>query len=255
MKGRWRDAWRLAVGTLSALPVQPPRTVDAATARSAVLLAPLAVLPLGVLVAGLATAGSAVGLPPLATAALALGALAAGSRALHWDGLSDTVDGLTASYDARRSLQVMRSGSAGPAGVVAIVFVALLQVSGLAGLVGSVGGAVLAGVVVCLSRCAISLACLAGVPGARTDGLGAFFAGTVGRVSAVGLWAGAGLAASAAASMAGEEWWRGLLAVAVAALTVGAVVRRCVRRFGGVTGDVFGATVEVALAAMLLTLA
>jgi len=122
------DGWRLSVGTLTALPVRGPATVDRATARSAMLLAPIAVLPLAVVVGVLLWVGGQAGLPVLAVAVLAVGALALGSRALHWDGLSDVADGLTASYDAERSLAVMKSGTAGPAGVVAVVVVAGLQV-------------------------------------------------------------------------------------------------------------------------------
>src|SRR3546814_19382669 len=53
----------------------------------------------------------ALELPPLAVGLLTVGALAAGSRALHWDGLSATVDGLAASYDMERSIAVIRSGT------------------------------------------------------------------------------------------------------------------------------------------------
>ena len=52
----------------------------------------------------------------------------------------------------------------------------------------------------------------------------------------------------------GLDWWRGPVAVALAALVVAVLVRRCVRRFGGVTGDVFGAAIELSLATMLLAL-
>ena len=63
------------------------------------VLAPLAALPLGLAVAAVVLAGHWLGLPPLVTALLAIGAAVLGNRAFHLDGLSDTVDGLAASYD------------------------------------------------------------------------------------------------------------------------------------------------------------
>ena len=44
------DAWRLALGTLTAIPVAPPALVDRRRAGMAMVLAPLAVLPLAVAV-------------------------------------------------------------------------------------------------------------------------------------------------------------------------------------------------------------
>ncbi|WKN47045.1 adenosylcobinamide-GDP ribazoletransferase [Nocardioides sp. Arc9.136] len=240
------DAWRLAVGTLTAVPVAPPRTVDARTAGRAMLLAPLAVLPLGLLVAVVGLAGREAGLAPLVTAVLAVAGLAAGSRALHLDGLSDTADGLTASYDRRRSLEVMKSGTAGPAGVAAVVLVLLLQVTALTSVLREDRGWLLAGALVCLSRCALALACTRGVPGARPDGLGATYVGSVRPLATVTLWLGAALLAAVLAGVAG------VVAVVVAAGVVVLVLRRTVTRFGGVTGDVFGAAVELALAALLV---
>ena len=126
---------RLAVGTLTAIPVPPPRVTPG--------VAP-----------GRAAAGSARGHParppssassagrrPTRPAAarrgfVALGALALGSRALHLDGLSDVADGLTASYDRERSLAVMKGGTAGPAGVAALVIVLGTQAAALATYVG-----------------------------------------------------------------------------------------------------------------------
>jgi adenosylcobinamide-GDP ribazoletransferase len=247
-----RDAWRLSVGTLTAIRVRPPAGVDRATARIAMLLAPLAVVPLGALVALVCRAGHWAQLSPLAIGFVAVGVLALASRALHWDGLSDTVDGLTASYDQDRALQVMRSGTAGPAGVVAVVVVAGIQASALAGLGTTARGAVLAGVLVCLSRCALALTCRVGVPAARAGGLGAAAAGTVPLVAAVVSWTLAAALAAAVADWAGLGWWRALLAVVAAALVVLVVVRVAVRRVGGVTGDVYGATVELALATLLV---
>ncbi|WP_205471061.1 adenosylcobinamide-GDP ribazoletransferase [Nocardioides sp. SYSU D00038] len=227
------DAWRLATGTLTALPVAAPSAVTRGTARGAMLLAPLAVAPLGLLVAGLLWLGGLTDLPPLAVALVALGALAAGSRALHWDGLSDVVDGLTASYDAERSLTVMRSGTAGPAGVVAVVVVLGVQAAALSAYVGDLAHALLAGLLVCLSRCALWIVCSTPFPPARADGLGVTYTRTIPLAVAV---------------------VAGLLLGVVGGLVVLVLVRRAVRRLGGVTGDVFGAAVELALATLLLGL-
>ena len=96
------------------------------------VLAPLAALPLGLAVGLVVWSGGLLGLPTLAIGLLAVGVLAMGSRAFHVDGLADTADGLTASYDRERSLAVMKSGAAGPAGVAAVVVVLGLQATALA---------------------------------------------------------------------------------------------------------------------------
>lgn len=225
------NAWRLAVGTLTALPVRPPTRVDRSVAGRAMLLAPLAVLPLGALVTAVLLLGTLADLPSLAVGFVAVGALAAGSRALHWDGLSDVADGLTASYDAERSLAVMKSGTSGPAGVLATVVVAGIQAAALAALSTSTRGALVAGALVCLSRCALWIVCCTAVPAARADGLGVTYTRTVPLpVAVVG----------------------GLLLSVAGGLVVVALVRRTVRRFGGVTGDVFGAAIELSLAVTLV---
>lgn len=240
------DSWRLALGTLTVLRVPPPRSVTPVVAGRAMLLAPLAVLPLGLVVVAVGLLGARLELPPLVVALVAVGTLAAGSRALHWDGLSDVVDGLTASYDPARSLQVMRSGTSGPAGVVATVVVLGVQAAALAPLLTTARGALLAGLLVCVSRAALAGCCLRGVPGARRDGLGAAYVGTVGRLPAAAVWLVAALLLTLTAG------WSGLLAAVLAALVVAALLHRVVRRLGGVTGDVLGAAVELSLAALLV---
>ena len=249
------DAWRLAVGTLTAMPVGSPRHVDATVARRAMLLAPAAVLPLAALVVGVGTAGRMLGLPPLAVAVLAVGALAAGSRALHWDGLSDVADGLTASYDRERSLAVMKTGTSGPAGVVAVVVVLGAQAAALAPLLASPRGALVAGAAVCVSRCALAVTCARGVPAARRDGLGSAYTETVPVPAAALSWAVGAAVLAGAATWAGLGIPRALLACAAAVVVVLLLVRRTVRRFGGVTGDVFGAAIELALATLLVGVA
>jgi adenosylcobinamide-GDP ribazoletransferase len=219
------DGWRLAVGTLTALPVRSPTRLRP---LAALLLAPLAVLPLAV-PAALVLWWLPV--PPLVAGLLVVGLLALGTRALHWDGLSDVADGLTASYDPERSLAVMRTGTSGPAGTLAVVLVAGLQAAALAEYAGGWAGALAAGGLICLSRCALWIVCAAGVPAARPGGLGAAFAGVVPRpLSVLGA----------------------VLLSVVGGLVVLGLVGRVRARLGGVTGDVMGAAVEVALATTLV---
>lgn len=246
------DGWRLSAGTLTALPTRPPSAVTPAVARAAVLLAPLAVLPLGVGVAALGWLGHLTGWSTLVTAFLAVGWLALGTRVLHWDGLSDTVDGLTASYDRERALQVMKSGTSGPAGVVATVVVAGLQVAAMASLLDTAAGWWAVGAAVCLSRLALSLACLRGVPAARSDGLGHPLSGVVTSWQVLLLWIVVGGVAVAGLAAAGSPWTSTVLGLTLGAAVTGALVSHCVRRLGGVTGDVYGAGVELAFAAVLL---
>lgn len=249
------DAWRLAVGTLTALRVSPPRVVDRRTAGAAMLLAPLAVLPLAVAVGVVLLLGRAAPLPPLVTGLLAVSLLVLGTRAFHVDGLSDTADGLTASYDRERSLAAMRTGTSGPAGGAAVFLVLALQAAALAGLAILPRGAVLAGVLVCVSRCALVLTCARGIPAARVGGLGETYTQTVRPVAATGVWVVAVLVTSLVAAWAGLPWWRGAFAVVLASMAVLLLVRRSVSRLGGVTGDIFGAGVELCLATLLVATA
>ena len=243
---------RLSIGMLTALRVPPVLRVTPGTATGALLLAPLAVLPLGLAVAVVCWAGGRLDLPVLAVAFAALAVLAVGSRALHLDGLSDVADGLTASYDRERSLAVMKGGTAGPAGVAALVLVLGAQAAALVAYVphgDGIGTAAIAGLLVCGSRAALWITCSALVPPARRDGLGVTFTERIPVPVA-----GVGWIALAALAMLIDPV-RGPVTVAVAALVVTALTWHTVRRFGGVTGDVFGAAIEVTLAVLLIGLA
>ena len=244
----------MSVGTLTALPTAPPTRVDRRVARAAMLFAPIAVLPLALIVAVIGWLGHLAHLPEPVTAALAVGALALGTRGLHLDGLADTADGLAASYDRERALAVMRRGDTGPAGAAALVLVLLVQVSALAALLVTPSGAVAAGVVVCLSRLALPALCARGIPAARPGGLGAAVAGSVGRgMGAAELLAGSGLTC-VVSQVAGNPWWTGIVVAAGTIAVVAALAIRCVHRFGGITGDVLGASVEVAFLGLLVLL-
>jgi adenosylcobinamide-GDP ribazoletransferase len=246
------DGWRLALGTLTALPVRPPSQVDTGTARSAVLLAPFAAAPLGVAVAGALWLGHHFSVDPFAAGLLAVGVLVLGTRAFHVDGLADTADGLTASYDRERSLAVMKSGATGPAGA-AMVFVVLgLQAVGLGGLAGE---PLAAGLLVCLSRAALALTCARGIPAAEGAGLRAPFAESVPVVVTLGFWIVVVLTGALGTAALGLSWRHTVAGFGVATLVVALLLRRCTHRLGGVTGDIFGASIELTLAALVVAAA
>jgi adenosylcobinamide-GDP ribazoletransferase len=241
------DALRLAVGTLSRFPVRPPRRVDRPTAGAAMLLAPLTVVPPVVLLILLHLLVTNGRLPAYLGAALTVGAAAWWSRGLHLDGLADTADGLAAASDRERALDVMRRSDVGPTGVATLVLTLLIQVTALGALLPSRSGCALAVVALLASRQALSLACRRGVPAARTDGLGATVAGSV-SVAAVMTSTVAGAAVGAGLALVTHAaWYAGVLVLVATSLAAWAVVATAHRRVGGITGDILGAVVEIAL--------
>lgn len=247
------DAWRLAIGTLTAIRIRPPRSVDRKIAGAAMVMAPLAVVPLALLVAGTLWLGREFELAPLATAVAAVGLLAAGSRAFHLDGLADTADGLTSSYDRERSLAVMKTGDTGPAGAAALVVVLGVQAGALASIMCLPQGPWLAGLLVCVSRGAVAITCVRGIPAARRDGLGETYVGSVSPAMAAASWIVLTALMCCGFILVDQPWWRGLICAGAALTVIALIIRRAVKRLAGVTGDIFGACIELSLAALLLT--
>ena len=251
------DSLRLAIGTLTRIPVPAPRTVDRRVAGRAMLLAPLVGL-LVALVVGV-PAQVLVNVTPvggLLGAVLAVAALAWLTRALHLDGLADTADALGSARPAADALAIARRSDIGPFGVVTLVLVMLLQVAALADLLDRGAGAGSLVIAVVTARLALTLACLRGIPAARPDGLGALVAGSVPRAGGLVLALAWLLVASA--SVGREHGLGAGLATAGAVigglLAAAVIVRIARRRLGGITGDVLGATAEITTAAVLVIL-
>jgi adenosylcobinamide-GDP ribazoletransferase len=214
-----------------------------------------------------AAAGAICGLPLTAVrqwapqaallgAVLCVVALVLATRALHLDGLADTADGLGSAAPADRALAIMSRSDIGPFGVVAVVLVLLVDVAALDSLDGGVWRPVAAlAVAAATGRGAVLLATHVRVPPARPDGFGGFVAASqTTPVVIVELVALLGFgAAMAAATSAGLLGW--LLAQLGALLVCVALCAHARRRLGGVTGDVFGALVELGTAATLVGLA
>ena len=246
---------RLATGFLTILPVRLTSEIPPSLARAAMLWGWLAVAPIALLAAVLGGIGHALGLPALLAGALVVGMGAWGTRALHLDGLADTIDGLGSGRESDRALQVMRRGDVGPMGVVGLVLAILTQAAGFAAVLTRPWGWLQVAAILMAARAALALGCARDVPAARPDGLGALFASTVPRGAAAGLWGGMTLLLAGASALAGQPWWQGLLAAGAAMAGVQLLLARCVRRLGGISGDVLGALVEAAATLLVVATA
>jgi adenosylcobinamide-GDP ribazoletransferase len=231
------DALRLALTTFTVLPVRAGR-VDRTAARGAMLLAPLIGAALGLAAAGASAGLRALGASGLVAAVAAVALLALLTRGMHLDGLADTADGLGSFGDPERALAVMKQPDVGPFGVVTLVLTLLVQVAALADRPPLLALPVAAAT----GRAAVCWACRRSVPAARPDGLGALVAGTV-PVGAAAGWSLV-LAAAALVVVPGRAWL-GPVAVLAGLGASALLTAHAVRRFGGVTGDVFGAAVEI----------
>ncbi|MER8043192.1 adenosylcobinamide-GDP ribazoletransferase [Streptomyces sp. NPDC094032] len=250
------DGLRFAFGTLTVLPARITRW-DRDAARAGMLCAPVAGLVVGLCAAAVGGVFLLLGSSPLLAAVLTVGVPALMTRGLHLDGLADTADGLGSAKPAEDALRIMKQSDIGPFGVLAILFALLAQVAALyelyaEGWAHGIVGAVLAATV---ARLALTHASRHGVPAARPEGLGAIVAATVPYRSAVLTTCLVLVLCAAAGALLSPYDALRLPLAALAALGVAELLlRRCVRRFGGVTGDVFGAVEETAATVALVAL-
>ncbi|MFJ1960069.1 adenosylcobinamide-GDP ribazoletransferase [Streptomyces massasporeus] len=250
------DGLRFAFGTLTVIPVRVTRW-DREAARGGMLCAPLAGLAVGTAAAGLGLVLLFLGAGAPLAAVATVAAPAVLTRGLHLDGLADTADGLGSGKRAEDALRIMKQSDIGPFGVITLVLVLLAQVAALAQAYDAswARGACAAVVSATLARLALTLAARAGVPAARPEGLGAAVAGVVPlRGAAVAAVAVAGAAAAAGALFGPYDVIRVVLAVVLSLAAAEALLRHCTRRFGGVTGDVFGGLAETAATTALVVL-
>ncbi|GAA2264122.1 adenosylcobinamide-GDP ribazoletransferase [Streptomyces ruber] len=254
------DGLRFAFGTLTVLPV-PLTRWDRGAARAGMLCAPVAGLVVGLGAAALGLLLLLIGVSPLLAAVASVAVPAVLTRGLHLDGLADTADGLGSGRPADEALRIMKRSDIGPFGVITLVLVLLAQVAALAQAYGTswAHGALAAVVSASAARLALTLAARAGVPAARPEGLGAAVAGTVPAREALLVGCAVTVAAAVAGALCGPyavpyDAVRAAFAVVLACGCAELALRHCRRRFGGVTGDVFGALAETAATAALVVL-
>jgi adenosylcobinamide-GDP ribazoletransferase len=184
--------------------------------------------------------------PPILATLLTVTAWKLLTGGLHLDGLADCLDGLM-GRDRDHRLAIMRDSRIGVFGAVGLILVLLLELAALAELPAGVRGRTLL-VAPAVGR-AMPPLLAALFPAARPGGQGATFARAVRRAA---VWTAAAIALAASGLALGRA---GLAAFALAAAAVVLLGRFLARRLGGLTGDGFGAAVEIAELAVLLALA
>ncbi|MFI8516604.1 adenosylcobinamide-GDP ribazoletransferase [Streptomyces sp. NPDC085481] len=250
------DGLRFAFGTLTVLPARITRW-DRDAARAGMLCAPLAGLVVGLFAAAVGGVFLLLGSGPLLAAVLTVAVPALLTRGLHLDGLADTADGLGSAKPAEEALRIMKQSDIGPFGVITVLFVLLTQTAALYESYdeGWAQGAIAAALSATIARLALTHAAREGVPAARPEGLGAVVAATVPlRAAALTTAVVLVLATATGALSSPYDALRDLLASATALAAATLLLRHCVRRFGGVTGDVFGAVEETAATVTLVAL-
>jgi adenosylcobinamide-GDP ribazoletransferase len=160
--------------------------------------------------------------------------------ALHLDGLADTADGIGAASTGRDGREAMRDPRVGVFGVTAIVLDLALRMAATGALLA--GPSFPWGIVAAAAAARFApLALARSLPYVAGDGgVGVWVGDAVGTSAMLfGLATALGVCTIAGATGGGAV----VAATIVVTVGIGLVSRR---RFGGVTGDVFGASIELA---------
>jgi len=233
-----------ALGLLSRLPVRVD--MDRATARGgrAAWAYPVAGLALALIACAVAQITLMLGLPAPLAAGLALATLVITTGAMHEDGLADSADGLWGGWDKDHRLKIMKDSHIGVYGVVAIGLSLILQVSLLASALGNAPLVLLGAGIGALSR-APMVGLMHWLPNARGDGLSS----SVGTPPAMATYLALGIGGVIGLGILGLF---PVILVAAAALIWALIAKS---KIGGQTGDILGATQQLAMIFALIGLA
>jgi adenosylcobinamide-GDP ribazoletransferase len=182
-------------------------------------------------------------LPSLAAGGLAVACAALLTGALHLDALADTADSLGAT-SRERALEIMRDHAVGAFGAVALIVVCIVDAA-IFGALADTDDAAVVGLAAGAAGRAAMLPLAFSLPYARAGGgQGELLAG-IGASTVVGGFAIALLLALPAGAA-------GLYALVAAAVVSGGLGLAAAHKYGGVTGDVLGATAKLAETAALV---
>jgi adenosylcobinamide-GDP ribazoletransferase len=234
-----------AVALLTRLPLGTRVRVDRADVARSLAWLPLVGVALGGAIA-LAARGLEGRLDDGPAAVLIVAGWALATGAIHLDGLADSADALGGG-DRERRLAIMRDSQIGSFGALALVLVVVLKIALVAAVLAR-GHHLWLIAIPAVARAASS-ALSAALPYAREEGTGAALVSGGRRAERLAVAVATAMVVALACARL-----RGLLAVVAVMLLAVAVGRLAQRRLGGVTGDVLGATIELAECAALLAL-
>ena len=260
--GDWVSAAVAAVQLMTRVPVPIAAAWNERVGRRSIVFYPLAGLVVGVVV-GFAYWACAVLLPPAAAAALVVAAWVWVTGALHLDGWMDTADALGSNRSRERMLEIMKDPRVGAMGVAAGVLLLLGKYAFVLSLMeytaaGSVQLAAAAAAVPIVARSFAPWAVAAWPYAGGDRGMGAALRSAGLRHAAASAGVGAAcLTAALALFGTGDAWL--LLPLAAAGTALAAVAGTAgaawlSRRFGGLTGDAYGALIEGLELLLLLAL-
>ncbi len=237
----WLRPLSAAFGLLTRLPLTCGAASDDDLGRAAMFF-PVVGFALGIFLAILAVM---IGqrLPAALVAVAIVGCLAALTGGLHLDGLADVFDGLGGAHgDRERALAIMRDSRIGAHGAVSLMLAVLAKAVALSALVER---QTVWPIVLFPAAARWAAVFLVGFfPYVRAEGLGkAFHAGASLREAG---WATAFIAALG--WCCGRACLIPMTVAVAAALAFGVWMQR---RLGGLTGDVYGAAIELAEVAFL----
>ena len=248
----------MALSLFTAIPAGVSGVLDDDDAARAILWLPAVGLLLGGAGAGVVLGVgnlNPTGPARLLGAALAVAAIAVLTGGLHLDGLADTADGLGSRRPAADALAIMRRSDIGPMGVGALVLTLLIQVTAVA----AVPRLPLAAAALLLAEVTgrVAVVVATSSPAARPGGFGALVAARTTAAERALTVAGLACAVAAAGLTAGGPALavRGTAATLAGLLSGWLLQRTALRRLGGMTGDVFGAILQVSAMTVLVVAA
>ncbi|MBM2832170.1 MAG: cobS [Dehalococcoidia bacterium] len=225
----------MALRFLTILPLPWPRQADAGATGRSLAFFPLVGLFIGLVMAGLDRALVPV-FPPLVTGALLLGAMVVLTGGLHLDGFIDTCDGLARHGSLEEKRAAMRDSRVGAFGVIGVLSLMLVKYASVVSLHEESRTAALVFMPL-LGRWSMV---------ARPEGAGRVFKENASRSALVIATLAAAVPAFLLLGVQGlvillSVWllvwlWAGFLS----------------RRFGGLTGDNYGAVSELAEVSVLV---